>query len=187
MTFIKSKEYHLQLKYWNERNEIRIEVEEKLRIKIRNRLEFYIERAKEDFKQYLKNENFLIIEMSNYVEASFEGIKARIVIKELGYNTSCVLELHITNQNRQEKFIAIHSKTKFYYPSINKIRTTPKDITLLKKDIKAIDEEILFLNSEINKIDKINFEYSFYDEAAKPDFKELKTYHDITEILNELF
>lgn len=189
---LSKKEFYDKFALWNKNKDLIIEKEAEYKKNLAGIYSKYLEDAKMDFRKYSKENDLLIVERQNFIEAKLEVVPLnyRISFDTPKIDRFYLFHFAITEGNRREFNIYIRPNIDdLYLPSLlsSTFRPKPKNNDEVKEEIKKLDKEFIFLDEQIIKLDNITCLFSFTNHSnAIPSINELKTYFSFYQILKEL-
>jgi len=174
---------------WNDRNLVRLDYENEIRICFKNKFAECFEKVKNDFEYMFPATEYAINKNKNIWSASLNSFRIEFCID----TPSSILEKHkfdliIVREQRSLFHIVIFSSCNIYFPKIGTHREQPKSIELIKNDIQRMNDEMLIMDENKKRIKESSCVFACYSgKNLKPsDYRELKKYMTFREVLKEL-
>lgn len=147
----------------------------------------YLEKAKNEFKEYFKQNNkFNLVENYNRFYVSYNELKFEIFFEEPNRCDIYEFSFSIIKAPRVNYHIPIVPFEDLKFPKLSAIRTEPNSIDLYKKDIERMQDEFVHWQEIIEKIRRIDFNYLCYSaENSKPGYKRMKKYKSFTDLMKD--
>jgi hypothetical protein len=186
------KLFYDSLKQWDENLEIIWDKEEEYKKLLVDSYKVYITNAREEFKQYSKENSFQIFEKSNFIKSTYGDnyFSIRVQFYDIIPDVKYSFDLAIVESNRREFIIYIIPLVNdIYIPKLSNTlnRPRPQNDHEIKKCIKDLQEEYLFLDKQNEELKKAIFEFRYHSaERNSPNLAELESNSDFLSILKKL-
>jgi len=186
------KIFYDDLKQWDENLEIIWDKEENYKKMLIERYKDSITKAREDFKEYSKENGFQIVEKINFIKSTYGDnyLSIRVQFYDIFPDVKYCFDLTIIENTRREFIINIIPLVDdLYTPKLSNTidRPRPKNDYEIKKCIKDLQEEYLFLDKKYEELKETPFYFCYHSgQRNSPDIKELKSYSDFLLILKLL-
>jgi hypothetical protein len=186
------KDFFNSKELWEKTRNLLFEEEETYKTILVDKYEGYIKKVKEEVKSYCNQNNFTIIEKTNFMDAEYNSYsRIRLDFPDPHPIEKYVFKLALIENNRREFFIITKPKVdNLYIPkrSVSIVHPIPRNLYESKQFISNLNDEILSLQEKDKLLRSAKCVFYYYSaKNENPEEKELKPHNNFLQILTSLY
>ncbi|OGU31522.1 MAG: hypothetical protein A2057_01760 [Ignavibacteria bacterium GWA2_35_9] len=182
------KNFNDKLKKWEEYKEVISNREIEYSNLLRNKYEEKFNAIKKEFITYIEAYDLKYVKRQTFIEADLENsLKFRIDYEQPKLTNEYKFLLSIVEEQRRQFIIVIKPNYKIYLPSLFKQRPKPHSTEQIDLLIDQIIKDNDSIDRELNKLNNLNFNLSFYASDYSPTKTDVsKNYDSLVEIIETI-